>query len=140
MSGGLYQLMDNVIQFGGAGSLPYTAPGDLPDMTVIELAIITALLRKGPGTVAVIAPLLSEWFKIPIDPSQLAGPINRMVAMHWLVVGPESFLMPAPAALEPTTLLYPGFIRMFGDSLEPAAPGEVPELREDEPWSDHDEP
>lgn len=131
--------MDNVFQLPGAGPLPTTL-AELPDMTVIELAILTALLRKGPGKVAVIAPLLSEWFQVPIDPRQLAGPIQRMVEKHWLIVGPESFLMAAPAAKEPTVLLYPGFIRMFGDSLEPAGPGEAPDIRKDVPWSDHDEP
>ncbi len=92
----------------------------LPGMTVVELAIIIALLRLGPSPIGAVAPVLSGWFAVAVRPEDLASSVRRMLGQGWLAEDGAGCLRPAPAALAPTQLLYAGFIRMLGDGLEPA--------------------
>ena len=125
------------------GEVHYIGGEGLPDMTVVELAIIVALLRRGlPTAIEDLAPVLSQWFACPVNPAQLAGPIRRMAREGWLAEGPIG-LMPDRGALEPMKLLYGGFIRMFGEELTDvvASAGEQLSLIDDhDKGNGHDRP
>ena len=103
-----------------AGSVVPIREAGLPAMTVVELAIIIALLRLGLSPIGDVAPVLSEWFATAARPADLASSVRRMLGQGWLAEDGDGCLRPAPAALAPTQLLYAGFIRMLGDGLEPA--------------------
>lgn len=104
----------------GTGSVVPIREAGLPAMTVVELAIIIALLRLGPSPIGAVAPVLAEWFAAAARPADLASSVRRMLGQGWLAEDGDGCLRPAPAALAPTQLLYAGFIRMLGDGLEPA--------------------
>lgn len=88
-------------------------PGSLPDMSVVEIAIIVALLRRGPAPVDALAPMLADWFAQPVRSPDIAPSVGRMTGRGWLARRGER-LEPTPAAYAPTQLLYAGFIRLLG--------------------------
>jgi hypothetical protein len=102
------------------GSVVPIREAGLPAMTVVELAVIIALLRLGPSSIGAVAPVLAQWFAVAARPEDLSASVRRMLGQGWLAEGSDGCLRPAPAALAPTQLLYAGFIRMLGDGLEPA--------------------
>ena len=106
---GVLIIMGDVVQFGSS---------PLPDMTVVELAIVIALLRDPPGTLASIAPILADWFRRPVSPAQLLQPSQRMLRLGWIESNADGTLIPGQAAFEPTAWFYAGFIRMLGSGLD----------------------
>lgn len=95
-------------------------PGALPDMSVVEIAIIVALLRRGPAPVDALAPMLSDWFAQPVRSPDIAPSVGRMTGRGWLARRGER-LEPTPAAYAPTQLLYAGFIRLLGRDNDASA-------------------
>ncbi len=100
-------------------------PGALPDMSVVEIAIIVALLRRGPAPADALAPMLSDWFAQPVRSPDLAPSVGRMTGRGWLARRGDR-LEPTPAAYAPTQLLYAGFIRLLGRDGD--APGDDGQL------------
>lgn len=86
----------------------------LPDMTVIELSVIVALLEDGPLRRERIARLIEDWFVRPVRPTELEPCLNRMQARGWVSDEAGTALSPTRAAEAPTMLLYAGAIRMIG--------------------------
>lgn len=122
--------MDNVVQFGGSGP---------SHMTVIELAIIVALLRLGPSPLGDVAPMLAQWFAGPIAAGHLSPVAAHMVEQGWLRIDAAECFRPASAALAPTQQLYAGFIRMLGDGLEPvSSPDQLSLFQQFSRETDHD--
>lgn len=101
-------------------------PGSLPDMSVVEVAIIVALLRRGPAPADALAPMLSDWFARPVRSPDLAESIGRMTRRGWLLLGGGGRLEPTPGAYVPTQLLFAGFIRLLGRDDD--APGDDGQL------------
>ena len=85
----------------------------LPDLTVVEVSIIVALLRKGPAVLEALCPVLAGWFMKPIIGSELVPSVRRLQGRGWLVERPGGELVPSPSAYDPTQRLYSAFIRML---------------------------
>lgn len=95
--------------------------GTLPDMSVVEVSIIVALLRGGPAAADALAPVLSDWFARPVRSPDLAPSVGRMTRRGWLAQRGGGQLEPTSAAYAPTQLLYAGFIRLLGRDSKPAS-------------------
>lgn len=91
----------------------------LPDMTVVEVSIIVALLRRGPTAPDGLAPVLADWFAMPVRSDDLAPSVRRMTRRGWLARRGGGTLAPTPSAYQPTQVLYAGFIRLLGRESEP---------------------
>lgn len=86
----------------------------LPDMTVIELSVIVALLTSGPLNRDRIRQVVGDWFVRSTRTFDLEPCLARLRARSWLFEDPVKALSPTRAGEEPTLLLYAGVIRMIG--------------------------
>ncbi len=103
----------------GLSALLATGPAGaptLPDMTVVELSLVIALLRDGAAGAERIAGTVAGWYARPVRSRDLAPSIARLTARGWLVAGSDGALSPTPRAHQPTSLLYACVIRMIGDA------------------------
>lgn len=99
-------------------SVTHIGGGRLPDMTVVEVAVVVALLRRGPSRIDALAPVLAEWFATPVAFSDLTPSVRRMFGRGWLAEARDGRLSPGLLALQPTQRLYAGFIRMLRPDLD----------------------
>ena len=86
----------------------------LPDMTVVELSVVVALLTDGPLGRDRIRQVVDDWFVQSMRTFDLEPCLARMKARGWLREDPVKALSPTRAAEAPTLLLYAGVIRMIG--------------------------
>ena len=89
----------------------------LTDMTVVELAIMLALLRHGPAPAPIILPMLADWFGKPeLGVSDLRPFIARLIrAGH--VRDESGTLVPEMKARETVTGLYGTLFRILGSDI-----------------------
>lgn len=117
--------MGGVLVMPNSGNVHALTP--LPDLTVVEVSIIVALLRIGPAVIDALCPVLTGWFMKPVVQTELAPSVSRLQGRGWLVERPGGELVPSPSAYEPTQRLYSAFIRMLAregsDGDAPPAPG-----------------
>lgn len=86
----------------------------LPDMTVIELSVLVALLTDGPLRPDRLARAIADWFVRPVRIGDLEPCLAGMAAKGWVLRADVGSLFPARAAEATTLQLYAGLIRMIG--------------------------
>ena len=87
-----------------------------PDMTVMEFAIMIALLRHGPVPAPIILPTLSQWLNMELGLSDIQPQIRRLIH-NGLLKEPGGVLTPRRKSLEPVSTLYQLVIRMIGNEF-----------------------
>jgi hypothetical protein len=90
---------------------------EVPDMTVFELALISAITRNPPhqGDDTIVSSL-SDWFLQPVRLPDARRAADRMVSKGWLNQGRSdavSECLPTPDGVDSATTLYGGCIRML---------------------------
>ncbi len=88
----------------------------LTDLTIVELAIMIAVLRHGPVPAAIILPALSEWFGKCIGMSDIQPGIRRLIHTGFLH-DDSGTLHPERKAQESVVTLYAMFVRMIGSDV-----------------------
>jgi hypothetical protein len=70
---------------------PFDALAPIPEISVVELALIICFARR-PGTeVAGIAAELAHWFDIDVVEADLAAALRRLVHREWLTIDGIAF-------------------------------------------------
>lgn len=92
----------------------------VPDMTVFELALASAVTRRmGATSDEEIAQLLEGWFMRPVRVPEALAALDRMRGQGW--VSHDGTLMGArltdPLGIDVVTQLYGGCIRMMDRGL-----------------------
>lgn len=98
-----------------SGELAHLAAGPLPDLSVIELAIVIALLRRGPLNRDALAKVIADWLARAVTPRELYRPVARMIRRGWLVDCDHMCLAPTAVVQAQARQLYAAFIRMLAE-------------------------
>lgn len=63
----------------------------LPDISVLELAVLIVFARRPSIEVAGAAAEIGRWFKVDVSPGDLAHPVRRLEHRAWLTADGSSF-------------------------------------------------
>lgn len=87
----------------------------LPDMSVFELAVVSAISHMGARSDDDIAARLSDWFLVTVRVPDVRMAAQRMVSKGWLEVERETVAGGhlTDEGLDISTTLYGGTIRML---------------------------
>ncbi|MGB3469769.1 MAG: hypothetical protein WBA51_02985 [Erythrobacter sp.] len=98
----------------------------LPDLSVVEFAIMIALMRLGPQPAPVLLPTLSDWFGFAISLSDIRPALRRLEHQGYLTTLEDGSLRTRRASAEPVALSFTALIRIvgteFGRALKMADP------------------
>ena len=86
----------------------------LPDLTVVEFAIMIALMRLGPQPAPLLLPTLSDWFGFAISLRDIQPAMRRLEHQGYLVTLENGVLRPRSASAEPVALSFTALIRIVG--------------------------
>ena len=85
---------------GAASVTAFDALAPIPEISVLELAVVICLVRR-PGTdPAGVVAEIGRWFNASLVESDLAGPLRRLVHRKWLVSDGPSFRATEDARLK----------------------------------------
>ena len=98
-----------------------------PDLSVMEFAILIALLRHGPVPAPIILPTLSDWLNTELGLSDIQPQIRRLLH-NGMVTEPDGVLTPHKKSLEPVSMLYQLVIRMIGTEFSRVLSKATPSL------------
>lgn len=102
----------------------------LPDLSVVEFAIMIALMRLGPQTAPGLLPTLSDWFGHSVSLSDIRPALRRLEHQGNLATQEDGFLRPRRAAAEPVSMSFTALIRIVGTEFERALKSADPQLLE----------
>lgn len=94
-------------------------PHDLPGMTVLELAVASAIGRQKPEDDGHLCDMLSDWFQQAVSPVEIGGALSRMERQGWVCGGGAAMCdyRLTPQGIDTVTTLYGGCIRMIDRGL-----------------------
>ncbi len=87
----------------------------LPDMSIFELAVISAITHMGARSDDDIAARVADWFVSPVRVPDVRMAAQRMVSKGWLEAGSDNVAdgRLTEEGLDITATLYGGTIRML---------------------------
>lgn len=92
----------------------------LPDLSVVEFAIMIALMRLGPQPAPVLLPTLSDWFGFAISLGHIRPSLRRLEHQGYLTTLEDGTLRPRRAASESVALSFTALIRIVGSEFNRA--------------------
>ena len=105
---------------------PLSSGRALPDLTVVEFAIMIALMRLGPQPAPSLLPTLSDWFGYAISLGDIRPALRRLEHQGYLTTLEDGSLRTRRASAEPVALSFTALIRIvgseFGRALKKADP------------------
>lgn len=105
---------------------PLSSGRALPDLTVVEFAIMIALMRLGPQPAPSLLPTLSDWFGYAISLGDVRPALRRLEHQGYLTTLEDGSLRTRRASAEPVALSFTALIRIvgseFGRALKKADP------------------
>lgn len=105
---------------------PLSSGRGLPDLTVVEFAIMIALMRLGPQPAPSLLPTLSDRFGYAISLSDIRPALRRLEHQGYLTTLEDGSLRTRRASAEPVALSFTALIRIvgseFGRALKKADP------------------
>ncbi|PKP96925.1 MAG: hypothetical protein CVT76_05655 [Alphaproteobacteria bacterium HGW-Alphaproteobacteria-15] len=105
---------------------PLSSGRALPDLSVVEFAIMIALMRLGPQPAPALLPTLSDWFGFAISLSAIRPSVRRLEHLGYLTTLEDGTLRTRRASAEPVALSFTALIRIvgseFGRALKKADP------------------
>lgn len=105
---------------------PLSSGRGLPDITVVEFAIMIALMRLGPQPAPSLLPTLSDWFGYAISLSDIRPALRRLEHQGYLTTLEDGSLRTRRASAEPVARSFTALIRIvgseFGRALKKADP------------------
>jgi len=96
---------------------PLSSGRALPDLSVVEFAIMIALMRLGPQPAPVLLPTLSDWFGFAISLGHIRPALRRLEHQGYLTTLEDGTLRPRRAASEPVALSFTALIRIVGSEF-----------------------
>lgn len=105
---------------------PLSSGRALPDLSVVEFAIMIALMRLGPQPAPSLLPMLSDWFGYAISLGDIRPALRRLEHQGYLTTLEDGSLRTRRASAEPVALSFTALIRIvgseFGRALKKADP------------------
>ncbi|MDQ2764700.1 MAG: hypothetical protein M3Y22_14865 [Pseudomonadota bacterium] len=98
------------------GVPPFDRERPLPDLSVVEFAIMLALLRHGPVAAPIILPTLSEWFAAPLGLSHIEPKVTRLIRAGY-VRDERGLLFADQKARDTVVSLYVTLFRILGGDI-----------------------
>jgi hypothetical protein len=99
---------------------PLSSGRALPDLSVVEFAIMIALMRLGPQPAPILLPTLSDWFGFAISLGHIRPSLRRLEHQGYLTTLEDGTLRPRRAASEPVALSFTAVIRIVGSEFNRA--------------------
>lgn len=99
---------------------PLSSGRALPDLSVVEFAIMIALMRLGPQPAPILLPTLSDWFGFAISLGHIRPSLRRLEHQGYLTTLEDGTLRPRRAASEPVALSFTALIRIVGSEFNRA--------------------
>jgi hypothetical protein len=96
---------------------PLSSGRALPDLSVVEFAIMIALMRLGPQPAPILLPTLSDWFGFAISLGHIRPALRRLEHQGYLTTLEDGTLRPRRAASEPVALSFTALIRIVGSEF-----------------------
>ena len=85
---------------GAASVTAFDALAPIPEISVLELAVVICLVRRpGIDSAGVVAEI-GRWFNASLVESDLAGPLRRLVHREWLTSDGTAFRATEDARLK----------------------------------------
>ena len=103
-----------------ASITPLSSGRGLPDLTMVEFAIMISLLRLGPNPAPILLETLSEWFGQTVGLSDLKPGLRRLMHQGMLVQDPNGSLRPMPPSAAPVATCFAAAIRIVGTEFRRA--------------------
>lgn len=105
---------------------PLSSGRALPDLSVVEFAIMIALMRLGPQPAPLLLPTLSDWFGYAISLTDIRPALRRLEHQGYLTTLEDGSLRTRRSSAEPVALSFTALIRIvgseFGRALKKADP------------------
>ena len=89
-----------------ASITPLASGRGLPDLSVVEFAIMIALLRLGPRPAPLLLGTLSEWFGQDVTLSDIQPGVRRLVHQHFLRLEAGGTLRPQARSVSPVATSF----------------------------------
>ena len=96
---------------------PLSSGRALPYLSVVEFAIIIALMRLGPQPAPVLLPTLSDWFGFAISLGHIRPALRRLEHQGCLTTLEDGTLRLRRAASEPVAVSFTALIRILGSEF-----------------------
>ena len=96
---------------------PLSSGRGLPDLTVVEFAIMIALMRLGPQPAPALLPTLSDWFGFALSLSHIRPSLRRLEHQGYLTTLEDGTLRPRRTSAEPVALSFTALIRIVGSEF-----------------------
>lgn len=96
---------------------PLSSGRALPDLTVVEFAIMIALMRLGPQPAPALLPTLSDWFGYAISLGDIRPALRRLEHQGYLTTLEDGSLRTRRASAEPVALSFTALIRIVGSEF-----------------------
>ena len=103
-----------------ASITPLSSGRGLPDLTMVEFAIMISLMRLGPNPAPLLLETLSEWFGQKVGLSDLKPGLRRLMHQGMLVQDPDGRLRPMPPSAPPVATCFAAAIRIVGTEFRRA--------------------
>ena len=85
---------------GAASVSAFDALAPVPEISVLELAVVICLVRRPGSDLASVVAEIGRWFNASLVESDLAGPLRRLVHREWLVSDGAAFRATEDARLK----------------------------------------
>ena len=96
---------------------PLSSGRALPDLSVVEFAIMIALMRLGPQPAPILLPTLSDWFGFAISLGHIRPALRRLEHQGYLTTLEDGTLRLRRAASEPVAVSFTALIRILGSEF-----------------------
>ncbi|QNE07767.1 hypothetical protein [Croceicoccus marinus] len=103
-----------------ASITPLSSGRGLPDLTMVEFAIMISLMRLGPNPAPLLLETLSEWFGQTVGLSDLKPGLRRLMHQGMLVQDSNGALRPMPPSATPVATCFAAAIRIVGTEFRRA--------------------
>ena len=103
-----------------ASITPLASGRELPDLTMVEFAIMISLMRLGPNPAPLLLETLSEWFGQTVGLSDLKPGLRRLMHQGMVVQDLDGSLRPMPPAASPVATCFAAAIRIVGTEFRRA--------------------
>lgn len=96
----------------GALVMPFDAHAPIPDLSVIELAMVICCVRKPGIDLACVAANIGRWFEASVVEDDLLMPLRRLEHRAWLI-SDGSALHPGQEAQKQAEFAARGIVRLL---------------------------
>lgn len=86
----------------------------LPDLSVVEFAIMMVLLRLGPQPAPALLPTLSDWFGYALSLRDIRSALRRLEHQGYVMRLDDGALRPRGASAKPVSQSLTALIRIIG--------------------------